>query len=358
MALVGLADVIRDENGKMIEYKGLLSSDHPDVVKANEAITGLNVLLVTRARDNWSPEILEVRRRLAAGDDEFYSKLTEPKEHWDPEFKVVPCETRGELYAKLGEAIGKEMSRMAAEDGGTFTLACGPVPNFKYAADAINRRGAPLAGKVFLAAMDDWAVANSDGELYFPAGQPGSFATTFEEVFLGYIRPDLRPNPDMVEWGTVDSLSTRTEKQLKYERRGINYGVGRAMHRAFWDPNHAKALIDAGIDPRNVVFLAGARVTEETITGQNDITGYMWGCPSDHANTIGPVALNDVPTFGLGGCDGFYSECGESWQLGAIQTVLALPKPDITGIASYLVSKPGELYILEKLLQKPSGEVH
>jgi len=357
MAIVGLGD-IRTAGGSVIRYRGLLPSKYPEVLRANDAITALNDLPVTRARDCWSEHVLSVRERLAAGDRRLYENMARPKEHWDPGFEVVPCESREEVYARLGTAIGLRMSEMAEKDGGTFTLACGPVPNFRYAADAINLRGIPLKDKVFIAAMDDWAVPKSDGKLLYKPGEKGSFAQTFKEVFLRYIKRDLRPDREMVEWGNVKSLSTRTDKQLHYKDRVINYGVGRAMHRAFFDPNHAKALMDAGIDPERVVFLAGARVTEETLTGQNDITGYPWGCPSEYANTIGPVLLNAVPEYGLGGCDGYYSDCGETWQAPAIQTVLSLKQPDITAIASYLVTKPGKLYVVDKLLEPVGGEVH
>jgi hypothetical protein len=357
MAKVGLANITRYDDGTIKDYNGLLPDDHSDVLIANRAITHLNDLLVTRASDCWSKQVVAIRNRLALGDSGLYRDLRRPKEHWHREFEIIACETRDELYERMGKAIGKTMSGMAEGRGGTFTLACGPVPNFPYAAEEINRRKVPLGDKVFLAAMDDWAVQDSEGDLYYPPDVEGSFKHTFEEVLLGKIDPDLKPDDEMVQWGEEASFRARRDRQMGYDRRVINYGVGAAMHRAFFDPNHAKALQEVGIDPRNVVYLLGARVTEETLA-QNMITGYSFGCPSYSANTIGPVLLNDVPTFGIGGCDGWYSDCGESWQIDAIQTVLALPEPDVTAIASYLPCKPGILFILEPLLKKPSGEVH
>ena len=136
--------------------------------------------------------------------------------------------------------------------------------------------------------MDEW----SDAEGNTLAGDaPGSFQNAMEDAFYDRLE-ELTVPPEQRYFATRERLEQYPEKIAELRAEGaklvVVYGIGRALHIAFWEPTFA-AEYENEAEWRAATHRIGARLHPLTIE-QNAITSFKsrttlvpaW------ANTIGP----------------------------------------------------------------------
>ena len=217
---------------------------------------------------------------------------------------MVVCGSRQELYERMGQRFAELVAKHDR-----FTLPWGPVPFYDHAAAKILRDGTSMAGKRF-DVMDMWV--DRYGRRAVRPEEPGAPETIFGKHFIDILAGGGVQLPSgSFEWPNVDSYRRRVNNS---NTLGVLlYGIGAVLHIAFREGQHGIVVQRAGLDFRNIAYLHAARLAYETLI-QNKLTGAPFGVPSQFCDTPADYMLEDQHSYGLGGADGFYKECGEGWQ--------------------------------------------
>lgn len=272
--------------------------------------------------------------------------ICERQSWWNTRFEPVPCASLEEFDVKMGHDIASEI-RDTAADGRpcVMILPVGPMGMYKWAVYFLKEWNVSCK-HLHGFNMDEWSDA--DGNT-LPGSEPGSFEDAMMQAFYGPLE-GAAPQPNQRHFATKDMLPRYAEQIQELKDKGGRlttvFGIGRAMHIAFWEP-HFAAEFDSVDDWKAQTHRVGARLHPLTIE-QNAITSFksrttLVPC---YANTVGPGLFLPSDRI-IGGADGSLGR-GMMWQGLSLWTTLRYgPDPWIP--STFMPTLPGRLFFLQEL---------
>ena len=265
---------------------------------------------------------------------------------WNARFEAVPCDSLEEFDVKMGHDIASEIRETAEADRPCIMiLPVGPMGMYKWAVYFLKEWNVSCA-HVHGFNMDEWSdVAGNT----LPGSEPGSFEDAMGQAFYGPLGA-ASPEPNQRHFATKDDLPRYAEQIKALHDQGgrltVVFGIGRAMHIAFWEP-HFAAEFDSVDKWKTQTHRIGARLHPLTIE-QNAITSFksrttLVPC---YANTVGPGLFLQADRI-IGGCDGSLGR-GMMWQGLSLWCTLRYG-PDPWVPSSFMPTLPGRLFFLKEL---------
>jgi glucosamine-6-phosphate deaminase len=206
--------------------------------------------------------------------------------HANPDFRIRVVDQPKDFYREFADDLVDRIVG-AQERGERFVviLPVGPVPQFKLAAERINKEQISLS-HVYTFNMDEYADEAGNTA---PPSWAGSFQRAMWENFFGRIDEDLRPPLDHVHFPTTNVIHDYSGRLQELGGADVCYGgVGWAGHIAFWEP-HLGYEFEGDLE---AYMSAGARLVElHPITVMQNALhsfGGDWSWVPPKANTIGP----------------------------------------------------------------------
>ena len=205
--------------------------------------------------------------------------------HANKDFKIKIIDDKMDFYSAFAlDFVGRICD--AQESGKTFTaiLPVGPTPQYKIAADMINRLKLSMK-HVTTFNMDEYADENGNTA---PLSWAGSFQKAMWENFFDLIHPELRPLEKNIHFPTKEKISSYSRMIEDAGGADVCYGgIGWCGHIAFWE-----AHLGLEITNLDEYKKCGARLVElhpMTIM-QNALHSFGgdWSWVPPKANTIGP----------------------------------------------------------------------
>jgi len=273
-------------------------------------------------------------------------RIGEREEYWSENYEPVGCESVEDLEVRMGVEIAKQVIDARAEGCQlALILPVGPMGMYRWAIDRLKEERVSC-DHVWGFNMDEW----SDAEGNTLAGDtPGSFQNAMEDAFYGRLGKLTVP-PEQRYFATRERLEQYPAKIAELRAAGarlvVVYGIGRALHIAFWEPTFA-AEYQSEAEWKKATHRIGAKLHPLTIE-QNAITSFKsrttlvpaW------ANTIGPGLFLEAD-YGIGGADGVLGR-GMQWQGFSLWSALHYG-PDPWVPASYMPTLPGRLFYHREL---------
>lgn len=206
--------------------------------------------------------------------------------HPNPAFRIAVIERPRDFYFAFALDLVDRIRR-AREEGRRFTaiLPVGPTPQYRWAAEMINRLGLSCH-HLETFNMDEYA--DQDGHTP-PPDWPGSFQRAMMENFFARIDTRLRPPAAQIHFPTEERIASYSRQIEDAGGADVCYGgIGWCGHIAFWD---AHLGLEFG-DDLDAFRRQGARLVElhpMTIM-QNALHSFGgdWSWVPPKANTIGP----------------------------------------------------------------------
>lgn len=215
-------------------------------------------------------------------------------EHPNPDFHIAVIDEPKDFYFAFALDI-VERIKQARDSGKPFTaiLPVGPVPQFTFAAELINRLRIPL-DHVTTFNMDEYA--DQDGNTA-PLDWEGSFQRTMWEIFFSKIDPALRMADRQIHFPTKAAIADYGKRLADLGGADVCYGgIGWCGHIAFWEAHLAdEFLMTDGTVDMAAFTNAGPRCVElhpMTIM-QNALHSFGgdWSWVPPKANSIGPAEI-------------------------------------------------------------------
>ncbi len=265
---------------------------------------------------------------------------------WNARFEAVPCDNLEEFDVKMGHDIASEIRETGEADRPCIMiLPVGPMGMYKWAVYFLKEWNVSC-GHVHGFNMDEWSDVEGNT---LPGSEPGSFEDAMTQAFYGPLGK-ASPKPDQRHFATKDALPRYAEQIKALHDQGgrltVVFGIGRAMHIAFWEP-HFAAEFDSVDAWKTQTHRIGARLHPLTIE-QNAITSFksrttLVPC---YANTVGPGLFLPADRI-IGGCDGSLGR-GMMWQGLSLWCTLRYG-PDPWVPSSFMPTLPGRLFFLKEL---------
>ncbi len=207
-------------------------------------------------------------------------------EHPNPDFRIRIVERSEAFYSAFARDLVDRI-RTARELDTTFVaiLPVGPVPQYRLAAELINRERLSLR-HVHTFNMDEYA--DETGRTA-PATWKASFQRAMWEQFFGLLDPDLRPPPNQIHFPTTEEIADYSGRLADLGDADVCYGgIGWCGHIAFWEAHLGQEFGDDW----DAFTSQGARLVElhPMTVMQNALHtfGGDWSWVPPKANTIGP----------------------------------------------------------------------
>ncbi len=272
--------------------------------------------------------------------------MLERESYWNDEFEPVACTDVHDLEVRMGLEIATEIIR-AREAGRPVAMVfpVGPMGMYRWAV-LLLRRWEISCDHVWGFNMDEWSDAEGNT---LPPDAPGAFQRAMEEALYGPLG-DLTVPPEQRFFATRDALPRFAGEIARLRGEGarliVVYGIGRALHIAFWEPQFADEFADEK-SWRGETHRLGARLHPLTIE-QNAITSFKSRTTlvPAFANTIGPGIFLDAD-YAIGGADGVLGR-GMQWQGFSVWSALHYG-PDPWVPASYMPTLAGKLFFVREL---------
>lgn len=230
--------------------------------------------------------------------------------HPNPRFRIEIIEDRIQFYSRFAVDIVSRIKK-AADEGRpcVLILPVGPVPQYRIAAEIINRTGLSCRHLVTFN-MDEYA--DDRGETA-PPDWDGSFATSMRQSFFHRIREDLRPPEKNIHFPTHRNIADYHKMIEDAGGADCCYGgIGWCGHIAFWESHLG---LEFGDDLKAYKAAHGRIVELNPMTiMQNALHtfGGDWSWVPPKAASIGPreiLGARDRSFWLDGDCGG-----GISWQ--------------------------------------------
>ncbi len=266
--------------------------------------------------------------------------------HWHPGFSPIATASLNDFEVEMGLEIARVIHD--AKSSGrqiAMIVPVGPMGMYRWAIRALQISGT-RCDHVHAFTMDEWSDA--DGNT-LPGSAPGSFQGAMEAAFYEPLG-DLTVPVAQRYYASLDVLPEYAARIEALRRAGamfvVVYGIGRAMHIAFWEPNFA-AEYETTDAWRAETHRIAAKLHPLTIE-QNAITSFKSRTTlvSAYANTVGPGLFLNAD-YAIGGADGVLGR-GMCWQGLSLKVTLQYgPDPWVT--SSFMPTIPGRLFYLEEL---------
>lgn len=285
-------------------------------------------------------------RRIDRCCDLGLKKLTTPGRHWDADFRPVPVRSVQEMDRRMGDAIAGQIEQTRKQGRRlAIILPVGPMGMYKQVVARL-KAGGTRADHVHTFNMDEWSDAQGNT---MPGDQPGGFEHAMGQALFGPLGRLTIPAAQR-NFATKRNLSTYALKIAELRAGGAKlvtvYGIGRACHIAFWEPQLAAEYSPE--DWKRQTHRLGVALHPLTIE-QNALHSFSsrFTLIPCFANSIGP-GLFLASDFCIGGADGAYPERGATWQ-GMSLCVTLQYGPSTWVPSSWMPTMPGRLFFLREL---------
>ncbi len=274
-------------------------------------------------------------------------KLLAPAKHWHKQFKPVTVKDVAEMDRKMGDAIADQIIHTKKRGQKlAIILPVGPMGMYKQVVARI-RKAKVMCDHVTTFNMDEWSDRKGNT---FPGNQAGGFEQAMGQALFGplgaYTVPVLQRN-----FATKKNLPTYAKKIAAIKRGGGQlvtvYGIGRACHIAFWEPQIAGEFKSKAAWKKQTHRI-GQALHPLTIE-QNALHSFnsRFTLIPCWANTIGP-GLFLQSDFCIGGADGAYPDRGAMWQ-GMSLCVTLQYGSDPWIPSSWMPTMAGRLFLVKEL---------
>ena len=265
---------------------------------------------------------------------------------WHRDFLPVACDNDTVFAVMMGHEIAITIKE--ARDEGkklALILPVGPMGMYRWLVYFLTEWNIDCK-HVYGFNMDEWS--DSLGNTLAPSDR-GSFQYGMEKAFYNPLG-ELTVPASQRNFATKENLPCYSEKiaALKAENAKLVtvFGIGRAFHIAFWEPQFASEFSNAD-DWKKETHRVGALLNPLTIE-QNALTSFksrttLVPC---FANTIGPGLFLKSDKI-IGGCDGAYNR-GLMWQGMSLWVTLRYG-PDMWVPSSFMPTMPGKLFFIRDL---------
>ena len=309
-----------------------------------QSLTMLNTLRGSLV-ENFYPrgwDLLKIDRCCAMG----LKKVTTPARHWNEGFKPVAVSSVDEMDRRMGDAIVDqiEQTRKAGRPL-AIILPVGPMGMYKTVVSRL-KQGGTKTDHVHTFNMDEWS--DSAGNT-MPGNQPGGFEQAMTQALFGPLGRLTVP-PAQRNFATKKNLPTYAGKIAALRKQGAKlvtvYGIGRACHIAFWEPQLAAEYTPQ--EWQKQTHRLGIALHQLTIE-QNALHSFnsRFTLIPCFANSIGP-GLFLTSDFCIGGADGAYPDRGAMWQ-GMSLCVTLQYGPSEWIPSTWMPTRPGRLFFLRPL---------
>ncbi|GMW01978.1 MAG: hypothetical protein AMXMBFR84_31140 [Candidatus Hydrogenedentota bacterium] len=281
--------------------------------------------------------------------------LTKREAWWNKGFEPVLCPSLADFDVMLGHEIAMEIKSAAeAKKPIAFILPVGPMGMYRWAVYFL-KEWKVNCKHVHGFNMDEWSDAKGNT---LPAKDPAAFQNAMEEAFYGPLG-NAAPPKSQRHYATKTELPKFGDQIRGLKKNGAKlvtvYGIGRACHIAFWEPQYAKEYASEAAWKAEE-FRIAAKLHPMTIE-QNAITSFKSRStlvPAT-ANTVGPGLFLKSDRC-IGGADGALSR-GMMWQgMTLWMTLHHKPTPWIT--STYMPTIPGRLFFLQELAGPLTADCH
>lgn len=283
------------------------------------------------------------------------TKLKARKPFWDEKFKPVAVPDVQRMDEKMGDAIADQIEKTAKRGQKlAIILPVGPMGMYKTVVKRL-KKSKTGCDHVHTFNMDEWS--DREGNT-MPGNQAGGFEHAMGEALFGPLGKLAVPKKQR-NFATKTNLPTYADKIAAVKAGGGKlvtvYGIGRACHIAFWEPQIGGELSEA--QWKKQTHRLGQALHPLTIE-QNSLHSFMsrFTLIPCWANTIGP-GLFLQSDYCIGGADGVYPDRGASWQAMSLCVTLAHgPTPWIP--SSYMPTMPGRLFFIKQLAGPLNADAH
>lgn len=282
-------------------------------------------------------------------------KLTNRSKWWDRNFKPVVVKDVSQMDQLMGDAIADqiEQTRRAGQKL-AIILPVGPMGMYKTVVQRL-KASRIACDHVTTFNMDEWSDASGNT---MPGDQPGGFEHAMGEALFNRLG-QLTVPVQQRNFATRKNLPTYAEKIAAIKRDGGRlvtvYGIGRACHIAFWEPQLAGEFPEARW--KQQTHRLGVALHPLTIE-QNSLHSFnsRFTLIPCFANTIGP-GLFLQSDWCIGGADGAYPDRGAMWQgMSLCVTLQYGPTPWIP--SSWMPTMPGRLFFMRPLAGPLGPDAH
>ena len=282
-------------------------------------------------------------------------KLLTRARHWNADFKPLPVSDVAAMDRAMGDAIADQIEQTRAKGIKLILiLPVGPMGMYKTVVSRLKASRTPT-DHVHTFNMDEWSDAAGNT---MPGDQPGGFEHAMTEALFDPLGKLTVPRAQR-NFATRKNLPTYPQKIAELRKQGARlvtvYGIGRACHIAFWEPQLAAEYSPA--DWKTQTHRLGVALHPLTIE-QNALHSFnsRFTLIPCFANTIGP-GLFLSSDYCIGGADGAYPDRGAMWQ-GMSLCVTLQYGPSEWVPSSWMPTRPGRLFFLKELAGPLQPDAH
>jgi glucosamine-6-phosphate deaminase len=274
---------------------------------------------------------------------------------WHPKFRPQPVRDVTDMDKRMGDAIADQIEQTRrANQRLAIILPVGPMGMYATVVKRLRQSRTPC-DHVTTFNMDEWSDASGNT---LPGDQPGGFEHAMGESLFRPLGKLTVPRAQR-NFATRKDLPTYASRISDLKSQGARlvtvYGIGRACHIAFWEPQLAAEYFPH--DWKRRTHRLGVALHPLTVE-QNSLHSFMsrFTLIPCFANTIGP-GLFLQSDHCIGGADGFYPERGACWQgMSLCVTLQYGPTPWIP--SSFMPTMAGELFFIKQLAGPLEPEAH
>jgi len=283
-------------------------------------------------------------------------KLTKPAKHWHKDFKPIVVKDVAAMDKKMGSAIAQQIEQTRKKGQPlALILPVGPMGMYKHVIKRL-KATRTSADHVTTFNMDEWSDKKGTT---FPGNQVGGFEHAMKSALFKPLGNLTVPGSQR-NFATQKNLPTYADKIKKIKDAGGRlvtvYGIGRACHIAFWEPQIAGEF-KSTTQWKKQTHRIGQALHPLTVE-QNALHSFnsrMTLIPC-YANTIGP-GLFLQSDFCIGGADGAYPDRGAMWQGMSLCVTLGYgADPWIP--SSFMPTMAGRLFFMKQLAGPLVPEAH
>lgn len=274
---------------------------------------------------------------------------------WHDDFRPVPVRDVAEMDWRMGDAIADRIEQTRNQGQRlAIILPVGPMGMYSVVVERL-KTSRTKCDHVTTFNMDEWSDAKGNT---MPGDQPGGFEHAMGQALFGPLGKLSVPKAQR-NFAVKTNLPTYAEKIRKIKEDGGRlvtvYGIGRACHIAFWEPQLAGEYSEQ--DWKQQTHRVGVALHPLTIE-QNSLHSFnsRFTLIPCFANTIGP-GLFLQSDFCIGGADGAYPDRGAMWQgMSLCVTLQYGPTPWIP--STWMPTMAGRLFFMKQLAGPLRPDAH